>query len=51
MMMLGGHLMLGGVVLHLAETHAHDHQDGHHNPVHNPLCRPGHTAMATPMSR
>ena len=46
----GGLLMLLGVLLHLAETHAHEHvhepsehehahqhDDGHHNHAHNPL--------------
>jgi drug/metabolite transporter (DMT)-like permease len=50
LMAVGGLLMLGGVVLHLAESHghehlhaptehehAHDHQDGHHNHVHDPM--------------
>ena len=50
LMVIGGLLMLGGVLLHLAETHehehlhasldhehAHDHQDGHHNHVHDPM--------------
>ena len=49
-MVVGGLLMLGGVVLHLVETHdhehrhepldhehAHDHHDGHHNHVHDPM--------------
>jgi drug/metabolite transporter (DMT)-like permease len=47
---VGGLLMLGGVLLHLAEKHehehthdslkhehAHDHQDGHHNHAHDPM--------------
>ena len=47
---LGGMLMLLGVVLHLAESHAHEHQhealehehahvhhDGHHDHVHHPM--------------
>jgi drug/metabolite transporter (DMT)-like permease len=49
-MALGGALMLAGVVLHLAESHAHEHQhealehehahvhdDGHHDHVHDPM--------------
>jgi drug/metabolite transporter (DMT)-like permease len=47
---LGGLLMLAGVVLHLAESHAHEHvhealehehahvhDDGHHDHVHDPM--------------
>lgn len=50
LMVVGGLFMLGGVLLHLAETHehehlhspldhehAHDHQDGHHNHAHDPM--------------
>ncbi len=50
LMPLGGLLMLAGVVLHLAERHAHEHQhdalehehahrhdDGHHDHVHDPM--------------
>lgn len=50
LMIVGGLLMLGGVLLHLAETHEHDHaheplehehahthQDGHHSHVHEPM--------------
>jgi drug/metabolite transporter (DMT)-like permease len=50
LMVGGGVLMLAGVVLHLAESHdhehaheplehehAHDHQDGHHNHRHDPM--------------
>lgn len=50
LMAAGGLLMLLGVLLHLAESHAHDHRheatehehahshhDGHHNHVHTPL--------------
>jgi drug/metabolite transporter (DMT)-like permease len=49
LMAIGGALMLCGVVLHLAESHghehlheelehehAHDHDDGHHNHAHDP---------------
>jgi len=47
---LGGALMLGGVILHLIEDHAHEHDhdvldhehahvhdDGHHNHTHDPM--------------
>lgn len=50
LMLLGGGCMLGGVVLHLAESHehehthepmahehAHTHDDGHHNHTHDPM--------------
>lgn len=50
MLLLGGALMLVGVVLHLAESHthehthepmahehAHTHDDGHHNHTHDPM--------------
>lgn len=50
LMAVGGLLMLGGVVLHLAENHghehvhaptehehAHNHSDGHHNHLHDPM--------------
>ena len=50
LMLLGGALMLGGVVLHLVETHehehthldmehehAHTHDDGHHEHAHTPM--------------
>jgi hypothetical protein len=50
MMALGSALMLVGVVLHLAESHGHEHaheslehehahrhDDGHHNHVHDPM--------------
>lgn len=50
LMLFGGACMLLGVVLHLAESHAHehvhalmehehahDHADGHHNHVHDPM--------------
>jgi drug/metabolite transporter (DMT)-like permease len=49
-MLLGGLLVLGGVVLHLAEAHSHEHDhdalehehahthdDGHHTHAHDPL--------------
>jgi drug/metabolite transporter (DMT)-like permease len=49
-MAIGGVLMLAGVVVHLAESHAHDHDheamehehahrhdDGHHDHVHDPI--------------
>jgi len=49
-MAAGGGLMLAGVVLHLAESHAHEHRheaiehehahthgDGHHDHVHDPM--------------
>lgn len=54
--LVGGLLMLGGVLLHLAETHghehqhapldhehAHDHQDGHHNHGHDPMPQGTHS--------
>jgi drug/metabolite transporter (DMT)-like permease len=50
MMVLGSLLMLGGVLLHMAESHGHAHQhdalehehahrhdDGHHNHIHDPM--------------
>ncbi len=52
---LGAALMLAGVILHLAETHehehthealghehAHTHDDGHHDHVHDPMPRGAH---------
>lgn len=52
----GGLLMLGGVVLHLMESHghlhrhaamdhehAHDHADGHHNHSHEPMPEGNHS--------
>ena len=54
----GGLLMLGGVLLHLVESHghthdhaaqdhehAHDHADGHHNHTHNPLPEGSHSHL------
>lgn len=50
MMVLGSLLMLGGVLLHMVESHGHAHQhealehehahrhdDGHHNHIHDPM--------------
>ena len=50
MMVMGSLLMLGGVLLHMAESHGHEHQhealehehahrhdDGHHNHTHDPM--------------
>ncbi len=55
-MALGSGLMLVGVVLHLAESHGHEHahdaldhehahrhDDGHHNHVHNPMPAADHS--------
>jgi drug/metabolite transporter (DMT)-like permease len=55
-MAVGGVLMLAGVVLHLAESHEHDHQheamehehahthdDGHHDHVHDPMPAGAHS--------
>lgn len=56
LMALGSLLMLGGVVLHLAESHghehgheelahehAHTHDDGHHDHVHDPMPQGEHS--------
>lgn len=57
-MAAGAALMLSGVALHLAESHAHEHQheplehehahrhdDGHHDHVHNPMPAGEHSHM------
>lgn len=59
-MALGGILVLAGVVLHLSETHGHDHaheslqhehalnhHDGHHNHRHDPAPNGYHSHMHT----
>lgn len=56
LLVLGGALMLAGVVLHLAESHnhqhvhepvehehAHTHDDGHHDHGHDPMPRGAHS--------
>lgn len=56
LILLGGGLMLGGVLLHLAERHEHEHthepmahehahihDDGHHNHIHDPMPAGSHS--------
>jgi len=60
LMLLGGVLMLAGVVLHLAESHGHEHthevlehehahrhDDGHHSHVHDVMPKGSHSHKHT----